>query len=168
MNGISAERMTRLRDETGDLLLEHKDVDPKDVPLEVMEQFMAGMIPFMFLPADRSVVTATDVATVAGLDIEPARKVLTSFAQQFDDSASIGDRVFDLLMGNNPFLSRPLMTDGDDNFALTSNEIGLDVLRRILERALPANSQDVRRYDQKARQPVSEELAKTYLVERRV
>ncbi|MEW9871615.1 hypothetical protein [Arthrobacter sp. HS15c] len=163
MNDISAERMTRLRDETGNLLMAHQHLDPKDVPREVMEQFMAGMIPFMFLPADRSIITSSDVAIASGLDVVTARKVLTSFAQQFDDSASPGERVFDLLMGNNPFLVRPLMSDGHDNFALTSNEIGLDVLRRIFERALPPNSPDVRRYDQKARQPVSEELAKNYL-----
>lgn len=163
MNDISAERMTRLRDETGDLLMAHQHLDPKDVAPEVRERFMAGMIPFMFLPADRSIITPSDVAIASGLDVVTARRVLTSFAQQFDDSASPGERVFDLLMGNNPFLVRPLMSDGRDNFALTSNEIGLDVLRRIFERALPPNSPDVRRYDQKARQPVSEELAKDYL-----
>lgn len=163
MHEISAERMTRLRDETGGLLMAHQHLDPKDVPRVVMEQFMSGMIPFMFLPADRSIITSSDVAIASGLDVATARKVLTSFAQQFDDSASPGERVFNLLMGNNPFLVRPLMSDGDDNFALTSNEIGLDVLRRIFERALPPNSSDVRRYDQKARQPVSEELTKSYL-----
>jgi hypothetical protein len=163
MSDLSAERMTRLRDETGDLLLEHQNLDPKDVPPEIMEQFMAGMIPFMFLPADRSILTPAEIANASDLQVDMARKILASFAQQFDDSVSPGDRVFDLLMGNNPFLARPLMSDGHDNFALTSNEIGLDVLRRIFERALPTNSADVRRYDQKARQPVSEELANAYL-----
>lgn len=163
MNEISAERMTRLRDETGDLLIGHQHLHPKDIPREVMEQFMAGMVPFMFLPADRSIITPTDIASGSGLDAAAVRNILTSFAQRFDDSGSAGERVFDLLMGNNPFLVRPLMSDGNDNFALTSNEIGLDVLRRIFERALPANSPDVRRYDQKARQPISEELARTYL-----
>lgn len=163
LNDISAGRMTHLRNETGDLLVEHRHLHPKDVPREVMEQFMAGMIPFMFLPADRSIITPIDIASGSGLDVAAVRNVLTSFAQRFDDSSSAGERVFDLLMGNNPFLVRPLMSDGHDNFALTSNEIGLDVLRRILERALPTNSPDVRRYDQKARQPISEELARTYL-----
>lgn len=163
MNQISAERMTRLRDETGDLLMAHQHLDPKDVPREALEQFMSGMIPFMFLPSERSIITPADVSGASGLDVATASKVLTSFAQHFDDSTSPSRRVFDLLMGNNPFLVRPLMSDRDDNFALTSNEIGLDVLRRIFERALPPNSPDVRRYDQKARQPISEELAKSYL-----
>jgi hypothetical protein len=163
MNEISAERMTRLRDETGDLLMAHQHLDPKEVPHEVVEQFMSGMVPFMFLPADRSIITTADVASASGLDIATSRRVLSSFAQQFDDSERPGRRVFDLLMGNNQFLSRPLVSDGDDNFALTSNEIGQDVLRRILERALPPNSPDVRKYDQKARQPISEELARRHL-----
>lgn len=163
MNEISAERMTRLRDETADLMMAHQHLDPENVPHEVMEQFMSGMIPFMFLPADRSIITPADVAIASELEVSVVRKILTSFAQQFDDSVSPGERVFNLLMGNNPFLVRPLMFDGNDNFALTSNEIGLDVLRRIFERELPPNSPDVRRYDQKARQPVSEELAKSYL-----
>ncbi len=163
MNEISAERMTRLRDETGDLLITHQDLAPEDVPREIIEQFMAGMIPFMFLPADRSIITTGDVARASGLDAATSRRVLNSFAQQFDDSESPQKRVFDLLMGNNPFLTHPLMSDGGDNFALTSNDIGLDVLRRIFERALPPNSPDVRRYDQKARQPVSEQAATRYL-----
>lgn len=89
--------------------------------------------------------------------------MLISFSQQIGEPGAAGDRVYDLLMGNNPFLTPPLLTDGKDNFALTSGEIGLDALRRILERALPHNSADVRRYDQKARQPVTENLAKKYL-----
>lgn len=163
LNEISADRITRLRNETGELLLAHQHLHPRDVPEEVMERFMEGMIPFMFLPADRSVITTTDVASATGLDVGQAQKVLMSFSQPFDDSASPAARVFELLMGNNPFLTRPLMTDGAESFAMTSNLIGSDVLRRIFERALPPNSPDVRRYDKKARQPVSEELAKTYI-----
>lgn len=163
MNEISGNRTTQLRDETGDLLMSHQHLHPKDVPVEVREQFMAGMIPFMFLPADRAVITPTDVSRESGLNIDIARTVMRSFAQQFDDSASSRDRVFKLLMGDNAFLTRPLVSDGEDNYVLTSNEIGSDVLRRIFEKALPVNSKDVRRYDQKARQPVSEQLAKTYL-----
>ncbi|GHC89809.1 hypothetical protein GCM10007079_35590 [Nocardiopsis terrae] len=163
MNEISAERMTRLRDETGNLMIAHQNLDPKDLPREVIEQFTSGIIPLIFLPADRSIITPADISGASGLNIATAKKVLNSFAQQFDDSESPGKRVFDLLMGNNPFLARPLMSDGDENFALTSNEIGIDVLRRIFERALPPNSSDMRRYDQKVRQPVSEELANNYL-----
>jgi len=163
MNEISAERMTQLRDETGALLIAHQGVHPKDVPEDVMRQFMAGMIPFMFLPADRAVISPADVAAASGLDLEVARTVLDSFSQTFDSSVSAGDRVFGLLMGNNPFLITPLLSDGEDNFVLTSNDIGLDVLRRIFERALTAEPKDVNRYDQKVRQPVSEGLAKSYL-----
>jgi hypothetical protein len=147
MNEISAERMTRLRDETGDLLMAHQHLDPKEVPHEVVEQFMSGMVPFMVLPADRSIITTADFASASGLDIATSRRVLSSFAQQFDDSERPRRRVFDLLMGNNQVLTRPLVSDGDDNVALTSNENGQEVLRRILERALPPNSPDVRKYD---------------------
>ena len=163
MNEISAERLTHLRDETGSLLMAHKHLDPNEIPRAIMDQFMDGMVPFMFLPADRATITPADVASAGGLDISTSRRVLRSFAQQFDDSESPGKRVFDLLTGNNVFLARPLVSEDDDNFALTSNDIGLDVLRRIFERSLPTNSPDVRRYDQKARQPVSENLAKSYL-----
>ncbi|SNU01059.1 hypothetical protein SAMN06298212_10661 [Ruaniaceae bacterium KH17] len=163
MNEISAERMTHLRNEIGDLLIANQDIAPEGIPREVFEQFMAGMIPFMFLPADRSIITTDDVVHASGLDAVVSRRVLSSFAQQFEDSETPQKRVFDLLMGNNPFLAHPLVSDGDDSFALTSNDIGMDVLRRILERALPPNSPDVRRYDKKARQPISEQIAKKYL-----
>ncbi|WP_141214949.1 MULTISPECIES: hypothetical protein [unclassified Rhodococcus (in: high G+C Gram-positive bacteria)] len=163
MKVISANRMTRLRDDTGNLLMAHQHETPEDIPHEVIEEFMSGMIPFMFLPAERSVIASNDVAEESGLDVVKVTQILQSFAQQFDDSVSPVRRVFDLLMGSNPFLLRPLMSDGGHNFALTSNDIGLDSLRRIFERSLPSNSSDVRKYDQKARQPVSEQLASVYL-----
>jgi len=56
------------------------DLNPQDVPREVMQQFMFGMIELMFLPATRSVITPADVAAESGLDVDLVRKVLTSFA----------------------------------------------------------------------------------------
>jgi hypothetical protein len=63
-----------------------------------------------------------------------------------------------MLVGANPFLLTPLVSDGDGNCVPTTNDVGLNSLRRILEKALPANSPEFRRYD-KVRQRVSEALA---------
>jgi hypothetical protein len=163
LTDISAERLTRLRDETGEIMLSHPDVHPTELPAEVAARFRQGMISLMFLPADRAIISALDIAKAAGVAPGIASAVLSSFSQDFDSTASAGDRVFDLLTRENLFLTRPLIHDGEGGYALTSNDIGLDILRRLFERSLATNSTDVRRYDQKARQPVSESLAVKYL-----
>ena len=38
-------------------------------------------------------------------------------------------------MGGSALLTPPLVSDGADNFVLTANEIGSDVLRRIFEKS---------------------------------
>lgn len=163
LNEISAERMTLLRDETGDIVLAHQGKAPDEIPEEIVERFKTAMTSFCTLPGDRAAITVDDVVQRSGMDATTVNRILCSFAQQFDDSRTPPRRVKDLLTHENPFLSRPLMSDGGDAFALSSNDIGVDVLRRMFERALPTNTNEVRRYDKKARQLVSEELATKYL-----
>ena len=95
--------------------------------------------------------------------METAAAVLNSYAQTFDESLSAGRRVYDMLVGENPFLLTPLISDGSGNFVATTNDVGLDSLRRIFEASLPQNSAEVRRYDKKVRQPVTERLALQHL-----
>lgn len=165
LSSLASKRMTALRDLTGDLMMEHRDIDPADLPLDVKEQFDKAMTSFMFLPADRAAMTPKDIANEAGLTTEVVTTVLVSFAQTFDTTKSAGDRVYDLLVGRNPFLMSPLVADDEGNYVLTSNEIGLDTLRRILERALSHDERNMKRYDQKGRQGVSESLAAEYVAQ---
>jgi len=163
MSRIAGDRMTRLRDETGAIIMRHHGVAPEDVPLDERQAFMDRMIPFMFLPADRARITVADVATSSGLEPTVARAVLDSYAQEFDTGTTAAQRVLDVLVGENPFLTAPLVTDGEGGFVATANDVGLDSLRRVVEAALPTNSEEVRRYDKKARQPVSEGIALQHL-----
>lgn len=163
MTKLSGDRMTRLRDDSADILLQHQGTPPEDVPPEAMNAFMNLIESFMFLPADRAVITAADVAATSGVSVERATTVLDSYSQTFDDSGPPAKRVYDMLVGENPFLLTPLVTDGDGSYVCTTNDVGLDSLRRIFEASLPNNSADVRRYDQKARQIVSERLALEHL-----
>jgi hypothetical protein len=121
------------------------------------------MIPFMFLPADRAVMTAADVATAADIDVDTANAVLTSYSQTFDDETDAVTRVFDMLVGSNPFLATPLVGDGTGNFVATTNDVGLDSLRRIFESAVAPYPRDLGRYDKRVRQTMSEQLALGYL-----
>lgn len=163
MTRLSGERMTRLRNESADILLQHQGTPVEEVPPEALDAFMDLIKPFVFLPADRAVITAADVAEVSGLRVDRVAAVLDSYSQTFDDSRSPVDGVIDMLIGENPFLITPLITDGGGSYVCTTNDVGLDSLRRILEAALPTNSADVRRYDQKARQIISERLALKHL-----
>ena len=112
------------------------------VPAAEADEFMSQMVSLMFLPGDRATLTAHDVATAAGVSEETALAVLTSYSQSFDPSISATDRVYDMLVGTNPFLTTPLVSDGEGSFVSTSNEVGNDSLRRILEKALTSNNKD--------------------------
>jgi hypothetical protein len=158
MHKLSGDRMTKLRDDTGDILMRHRGTAPADVPEEVMREFMAGMIPFMFLPADRAVITPEDVAEDTGADLAAIRSVMASFSQTFDDTVAPARRVYNLLTSSNPFQTTPLVSDGEGNYVETTNAVGLDSLRRIVESAL-AGTKQFHSYDKKVRQVVSERLA---------
>ena len=158
MHKLGGDRMTKLRDDTGDILMRHGSTAPADLPEEVMQEFMAGMIPFMFLPADRAAITPEDVAADTGADVAVIRSVMESFSQTFDDTIPPARRVYDLLTSSNPFLTTPLVADGEGNYVETTNSVGLDSLRRIVEGAI-AGTKQFHSYDKKVRQVVSERLA---------
>lgn len=114
-------------------------------------------------PGERGSFTASEVAEVAELTHERIEEILGRFTLTFDPSQSAEDRVFQILTGRSPFPSTPLVKDDGGRYTQTSNGIGIDVLRRLLEKSMPENGPEIRRYDKKARQPVSEGLAETYL-----
>lgn len=159
LKSVSADRMTSLRDETGDIMLEYQGISPEQMPEQVIARFREAMIDFMFLPGERATIRASELAEAGQLDEANVLTVLNSYSQVFDDSISAGTRVFDLLTATNPFLITPLIADGAGGFVSTVNDPGLDSLRRVLERALAPHASDMRRYDQRARQSVSEGLA---------
>lgn len=156
---VSSQRMTELRDGTADIVLRNQGVPPAEVPAAEAEEFMSQMVALMFLPGDRATISASDVAPGAGVSDETALAVLTSFSQFFDSAISATDRVYDMLVGTNLFLTTPLVSDGAGHFVSTSNELGNDSLRRIFERALTSNGKDFTSYDQKLRVAMSEQIA---------
>ncbi|MCU1699152.1 MAG: hypothetical protein JWR34_5215 [Mycobacterium sp.] len=156
---VSSQRMTELRDGTADIMLRNQGIPPTQVPAAEAEELMSQMVALMFLPGDRATISPGDVAPSAGVSDETALAVLTSFSQFFDSAISATDRVYDMLVGTNPFLSAPLISDGAVNFVSTSNELGNDSLRRIFEKALSSNSKDFTSYDQKLRVVMSEQIA---------
>lgn len=156
---VSAQRMTELRDGTADIMLRNQGAPPDQIPAAEAEEVMSQMVALMFLPGDRATISVSDVASSAGVSDETALAVLTSFSQFFDSAISATDRVYDMLVGTNPFLSTPLVSDGAAHFVSTSTEVGNDSLRRIFERALTSNSKDFTSYDQKVRVAMSEQIA---------
>lgn len=162
MGQLGGDRMIRLRDDTGAIVMEHHGTPPDQIPDAAMREFMAGMLSFMFLPADRAIITAEDIAAHSGADVEVVRAVLESYAQTFDDSILPARRVYDLLTSGNPFQITPLVSDRAGNYVETTIGVGLDSLRRIVETALSRTKQ-FHSYDKKVRQVVSERLAMSSL-----
>jgi hypothetical protein len=156
---VSSQRMTELRDGTAEIMLRNQGIQPEQVPAAEAEEFLSQMIALMFLPGDRATISVHDVAPAAGVSEEAALAVLTSYSQFFDSSISAADRVYNMLVGTNPFLTTPLVSDGAGNFVSTSNEVGNDSLRRIFEKALSSDSKDFNSYDQKLRVVMSEQIA---------
>ncbi len=156
---VSSQRMTGLRDATADIMLRNQGVPPDQIPAAEAEEVMSQMVALMFLPGDRATISANDVAPSADVSEETALAVLTSFSQFFDSAISATDRVYDMLVGTNPFLSTPLVSDGAGHFVSTSNEVGNDSLRRIFEKALTSSGKDFTSYDQKIRVAMSEQIA---------
>jgi hypothetical protein len=159
ITAVSSQRMTALRDGTAEIMLRNRGVPPAQVPAAEADEFMSQMVSLMFLPGDRATLTAHDVATAAGVSEETTRAVLTSYSHSFDPSISATDRIYDMLVGTNPFLTTPLISDGEANFVSTSNEVGNDSLRRIFEKALTSDNKDFRSYDKKLRLVMSEQIA---------
>jgi hypothetical protein len=156
---ISSERMTALRDGTAEITRRNRGVPPGQMPAAELDEFRSQMVSLMFLPGDRATISALDLATATDVSEETALAVLTSYAQSFDPSISAVDRVYNMLVGTNPFLTTPLVDDGEGNFVSTSNEVGNDSLRRIFEKALTSNSKDFNSYDKKLRLAMSEQIA---------
>lgn len=160
---LSAGRMTGLRDGIADIISMYPGIPPSQVPPEAVDKFVDQIVPLLFLPADRATISISDVAEAAGLDAITSAAVLESYAQSFDETQPTGDRVFEMLVKDNQFLLKPLVSDGKGNFVATSTDVGLDSLRRIFETRLPGNFPEFDRYDKKVRQTVSEQLAMRHL-----
>lgn len=156
---LSSQRMTTLRDGTADIMLRNQGIPPAQVPAAEADDFLSQMISLMFLPGDRATISALDVAASAGVSEQTALAVLDSYSQQFDTSIPAPDRIYTMLVGTNPFLTTPLVSDGAGNFASTSNEVGNDSLRRIFEKALTSDGRDFNSYDKKLRLKMSEQIA---------
>lgn len=156
---VSSQRMTELRDGTAEIMLRNQGIPSDQIPAAEAEEVMSQMVALMFLPGNRATISANDVAPVAGVGDETALAVLTSFSQFFDSAISATDRVYDMLVGTNPFQSTPLVSDGAGHFVSTSNEVGHDSLRRTFEKALTSNGKDFTSYDQKIRVAMSEQIA---------
>lgn len=159
IKAVSSQRMAALRDGTAEVVRRNRGIPPTQVPIEDVEGFRAQMVSLMFLPGDRAAISADDIAAAAGINEETALAVLLSYAQLFDASISATDRVYGMLVGTNPFLTTPLVSDGGGNFVATSNEVGNDSLRRIFEKALTSDSRDFNAYDKRARLVMSERIA---------
>ena len=156
---VSANRVTAIVAELDEIMTTPDSKHVDDVDELDRERARGLLIDLMIRPGGRSAFRAEEIAATAGLEIEDVERVLERFSLGFDPALSAENRVFQVLEGRSPFPASPLVRDSEGNYIQTSNGIGVDTIRRQLERALPANGPEVRRYDQKVRQTVSERLA---------
>ncbi|WP_114905385.1 hypothetical protein [Ornithinimicrobium murale] len=158
MKNLGGERLESVVDETIDVFGRDRGTAQADMPEEGRKALQVALEKLLIRPAGRAVMTPAQVAQRAGISETAAFAVMNSSAQEFDPSVAPADRVFELLTSTNPFLAKPLVSDGAGNFVETTIGVGLDSLRRTVEGAL-TNTKHWHTYDQKVRQVVSERLA---------
>lgn len=158
VEGILARRLTDLRDKAGSIAAEYSDHPHKNISQLEKDVFMDAINSLIFFPGDRATITADDIISVTDLNVELVVRILDSYSQYFSDSISPENRVHRLLTQENAFLKKPLVSDGDENWILTTVNPGIDSLRRILEDKLSGNDKDLRKYD-RIRSKVSEEMS---------
>ncbi|OBI45228.1 hypothetical protein A5708_15435 [Mycobacterium colombiense] len=151
---LYSDRFMALRDETAAIVEEYGT--PDAVPPDVGERFGEAMIQMMFLPGERAHFTTGDLTDRVDYDAEVLQRILNAFSIKFNERDP-GDAVIAFLRGDNPFRTAGLVTDGQGNYVIAGNPIGVDALRYIVEEALKDGPR-WNAYD-KARTAFSEGLA---------
>lgn len=135
------------------------DWEVEFLPEDVRERAMNGLTGLFLRPGDRAAFTVGDIAAHSGVPGAIVQAVLTPFALHFNASdASAAIRAF--LDGDNPFSAKSLLVDADRNYLSTGAQLGDDMLRTVVEKALSGKAKD--RFVS-ARTRISEDLAAGYL-----
>lgn len=137
--------LTRLRDETGDIVMrcQAEDRDPTE---EEIRAFRKSMSAFMFLPGERASFTVSDIADESALEPVRVEAVLDAFSIGFDDARDAAATVASFLRGVNPLTRTCLARDAAGNYLMTGGQIGTDSFRMIAEAALKADGKAWERY----------------------
>lgn len=132
--------------------------DIESLPDEIRERAQRGLTGLFLHPGDRAAFTVDDVAAHTNIAEAVVRAVLAPFALPFapgDAAASV--KAF--LAGDNPFSTKSLLVDAAGNYLSTGAQLGDDMLRLVVERALSGKAKD--RYIS-VRTRISEEFASGY------
>jgi hypothetical protein len=147
--------LTGLRDETGEIV-QRTHAEGREPTAEEIEIFRRSMVDFIFLPGERAAFTAADLVPQADRDEATVAAVLDAFSLDFDNHRSPVDCAMDFLHGRNPLWSARLLRSGT-SYLMTSDQIGSDSLRSVVEAALKADAKSWKRYD-RVRAGVSESV----------
>lgn len=165
INEIHSTRLTEDRDVSGDgiqnLLQKYGDVH-SGTP-EENQVISEAMISMLFRPGSRATILVSDVAEEAEIPEDIAEKIISDFSIEFDPARDATETVRAHLKGDWEFVYKPLVRNRTGEFALVANGIGDDTIRRVFEEKQKANQKLFKKYDQKVRAKVTEELAGEYL-----
>lgn len=148
--------MNRRRD-TVAALMTASESERRELTSDEGDEFRTAMIELMFLPAERASFSAHEISTISDLALDTVEAVLAAFSIDFDNTRAAPDVIMDFLRGRNP-LSRTCLMRSGDHHLMTSNQIGSDSFRAIVESALKALPKAWQRYD-RSRTIVSESLS---------
>lgn len=160
---IYNQRMVDARDESAEVFLRNHGIPFSEYEEEDHDRIAKAVLDLVIQPGKRSTITVEDVASSSGLNPDKIEKILASFSQGFGQSAPPESRVRTYLENPDEFARRPLLIDGSGGFLRVWNDIGSDSLRRILEGEIKGDPVKLKKYDQKLRKKISEDLASRYV-----
>jgi hypothetical protein len=151
---ISGEGIQKLLEKYGDV---HGGTDEEN------QEIKDAMIAMMFRPGERASMRISDISGQSGVREELTERIISDFSVEFDQTQDAEHKVKDLLRGDWTFVYKPLVRNHTGEFVSVANGLGDDTIRRVFEEKLKSDAKSFRKYDQKVRAKVTENLTATYL-----
>ena len=159
---VYLDRFFAARDTLGEIAQEWSDGEFAEQPPSRIEQGRAAVHDLMFFPGIRASFTASDIASVSGIDLERIEHVLQRFSVAFGAASDPVAAVDSYLAGDSIFRNAALVVDEQGNYITLNVPIGTDCFRQVVETAMKTDPARWKRYERR-RVAVSEQLAVEHL-----
>lgn len=165
IHDIQSKRLTEMRDASGNGIqnLRQKYGNVTSGNYEENQIISDSLTSMIFRPGNRAAMSVSDIAEQGKLAEDLVENIIADYSLEFNPKENVLDRVKSLLKGDWLFSYRPLVRNKTGEFVIVANGIGDDTVRRVFEEKQKENQKQFRKYDQKIRARVTEELSTSYL-----
>lgn len=154
---IITKKSSKAWSEIRELTTRHLDPNSPDLDDKSIAQARAIASNLFETPSSLTTFTETEIAETAGISQNIAAKILGEHSSLLGSLDSVTDQLFRQVTLESPYVTKPLVRDAEGRFFMVTVPPGTDIARIHLESQLRGDEKAQRRYDQKARQPFSEQ-----------